>query len=321
MAPDRILVTGGVGFIGSHLCETLLRRGYAVTCYDILRADLVNPATLDRFAGFSRFTFVEDDILNSERLRASMTGHDAVIHSAAVSSVDRSLRSPGEAITVNVTGTLNVLEAARDVGVPRVHYVSTDEVWGQISHGHFHEDSPTRPRNPYAAGKAGGEAIALAWGSTYGINVTITNACNTYGPYQKPDKLIARSIVRLLRGDRPTIYGDGKHIREWIHVEDHAAAILAVLEEGERGERYCVGSGERFSTLDVVRSILAHFGAVDDRVEFMDDRVSNDRRYALDSAALQKLGWRPGLEFDEGLTKTVEWYTQNERWWKYFADV
>ncbi len=321
MAPDRILVTGGAGFIGSHLCRALLHRGYAVTCYDSLNPHLVNPATLHGLRGHPRFEFVEGAILNPDSLLAHMPGHDAIIHSAAVSSVDQSLRSPAEAITVNVTGTLNVMEAARNGGVRRVHYVSTDEVWGQISHGLFDEESPTRPRNPYAAGKAGGEAIALAWGSSFGLHVTITNACNNYGPYQRPDKLIARSIIRGVRGEKLTIYGDGHHVREWVHVEDHVSAIILVLDEGKPGESYCVGSGERFSTLEVARRILAHFGAGDDRINFVDDRVCNDQRYALDASRLRRLGWRPGHKFDNGLTATVEWYRQNEPWWKHFADV
>ncbi len=319
MEPSRVLVTGGVGFLGAHLCRELLRQGHEVTCYDLLDGDLVNPATARELRAYPKFRFVKGDILRPRSLRRRMTGHAVVIHCAAVASVDRSLKLPHKAVEVNVIGTLNVLEAARESGVPRVHYVSTDEVWGEIAEGAFTESSPAHPRNPYAAGKAGGEAVALAWGTTFGIDVTVTNSCNTYGPFQKPDKLVPRSIVRAIRGQRLTVYGDGQHVREWVHVDDHVAAILLVLEKGTLGERYCVGTGERFTALEVVRMVGDHFGCPEDRIEYQYDRMVNDRRYALDATKLRELGWSPTYDFEKGLIQTLEWYEHNEKWWRHFG--
>jgi dTDP-glucose 4,6-dehydratase len=319
MERSRVLVTGGVGFLGTHLCRELLQRGHRVTCFDVLDPGIVNPATLDAVLGRPGFEFVQGDVRDLAAVRRCMSGHDYVIHSAAVSSVDRSLALPYDAIEVNVMGTLNVLTAAHECGVRRVHYMSTDEVWGQIGQGAFTEQSPIQPRNPYAAGKAGGEAAVLAWGNSFGLDVTITNACNTYGPYQKPDKLIPRSVVRVLRGEPIMVYGDGQHEREWIHVDDHVAAVLLVLDEGLPGERYGVGTGERYRNIEVVKLILDEFGSVDGRrFAHQDDRVGHDRRYALDSAKLRALGWEPARNFDKGLHQTIEWYKANDTWWRHF---
>jgi len=323
MRPSRVLVTGGAGFVGSHLCRELLQRGRDVTCFDVLDGGIVNPATLASLRSaalrsHADFTFVEGDVRDFDAVRRCVAGHEYVIHSAAVSSVDRSLQLPYEAVKVNVMGTLNVMAAAREFGVRRVHYVSTDEVWGQIDRGSFTEHSPIQPRNPYAAGKVGGEAIAFAWGTSFGLDVTITNACNTYGPFQKPDKLVPLSVVRALRGERPQVYGDGQHVREWIHVEDHVAAVLRVFEDGQPGERYPVGTGERLSNLDVIRLILEQFGDGGDRIEHVADRVGHDRRYALDGTKLRALGWAPTRNFDKGLLETIEWYKYNAAWWRHF---
>lgn len=312
-------MTGGAGFIGLHLCEALLRQRHTVTCYDSLAPQLVNPHAAQELEGRTGFRLVPGDVLDLAALQRAFTDHDVVIHAAAIASVDRSIRSPVDAIDTNARGTLYVLEAARRCGIERVHYVSTDEVYGHTEAGTFDERSPSRPRNPYAAGKAGGEAVLHAYGASYGLKVTITNACNTYGPRQALDRLIPRLIVRAILGKSLPVYGDGQHIREWLHVDDHVAAILEVLDKGAPGGTYCVGSGERVSNLSIAQQIAEHVGLGQDGIELVEDRRGHDRRYAVDSSRLQELGWRPEQGFDAGLIETVKWYLDNRIWWEHFV--
>jgi dTDP-glucose 4,6-dehydratase len=323
MPQTGVLVTGGAGFVGSHLCKELLDRGYQVTCYDSLDPTLMNPRTLE-FLGLSNrsaFQRVEGNVLDFSAVARAVKGHDAVIHAAAIASVDRSIKSPRDAVETSVMGTLNVLEAAREVGVNRVHYVSTDEVYGQSAGGLFHEHSPSVPRNPYAAGKAGGEAIVHAWGATFGLNTTITNSCNTYGPFQALDKLIPRLTARAALGMTLPVYGDGLHVREWLHITDHVAAIVLVLENGQPGESYCVGSGERVMNLEVTQRILDCAGPTGSRIEHIEDRRGHDRRYAVDASKIRALGWKPQCSFDYELEKTANWYFEYRAWWEHFADL
>lgn len=315
----KVFVTGGAGFIGWHLCDLILGEEHTVTCYDILDPLVVNP-DLGRVGEHSRFTLVKDDVLDLDALHTAMTGHDLVIHAAAQSAVDRSIREPISTFQVNALGTANVLEAARHAGIARLHYVSTDEVFGVATSGSFTEDSPWRPRNPYAAGKTAGEAAMLAWGNTYGLAVTTTNGTNNYGERQGLDKVIPRMVVRALLGKTLPVYGDGRQTREWLHVTDHCRAIWHVIKHGTPGENYCVGGGSTTENLDVVRRLISLLELDDSRIEFIEDRSGHDRRYAVDAGKLQQLGWAPGVSFEEGLRDTVAWYRENRQWWECFLD-
>jgi dTDP-glucose 4,6-dehydratase len=309
---EKMLVTGGAGFIGSHLCRELVDLGNETT---------VNPVTIRDLLDSPNFELVEGDILDERKLREEFRGVDAIIHAAAISSVDRSIRRPRETVMINALGTYAVLESARQVGVKRVHYVSTDEVFGHAKSGSFTESSPVGPRNPYAAGKLAGEAFMGAWGTTFGMEVTITNSVNNYGPYQTPDKLIPRMCTRGLVGNTLPVYGDGKQLREWLFVDDHVKAILHVLNHGAFGERYCVGSGEVRENIEIVRRIMGFLGLSDEIVEYVEDRKGHDLRYAVDSSKLRSLGWKPEGAFEEGLDETIAWYKNNRAWWEYYLLV
>lgn len=315
----KVFVTGGAGFVGWHLCDLMLGEGHTVTCYDILDPLVVNP-DLGRVGTHPGFTLVNGDVLDLDSLHAAMVGHEIVIHAAAQSAVDRSIREPISTFQVNALGTVNVLEAARHAGIARVHYVSTDEVFGATTSGSSTEDSPWRPRNPYAAGKAAGEAAMLAWGNTYGLAVTTTNGTNNYGERQGLDKVIPRMVVRALLGKTLPVYGDGRQAREWLHVTDHCRAIWHVIKHGTPGESYCVGGGSTTENLDVVRRLVGLLGLDDSRIEFVEDRPGHDRRYAVDATKVQQLGWAPRVSFEEGLRDTVVWYGENRQWWEHFLD-
>lgn len=312
-------ITGGAGFVGWHLCDLMLGEGHSVTCYDILDPLVVNP-DLGRVGMHPRFTLVNGDILDLDTLCTTMAGHELVIHAAAQSAVDRSIRDPVSTFRMNALGTVNILEAVRHSGIARVHYVSTDEVFGASNSGSFTEGSPWRPRNPYSAGKAAGEAAILAWGNTYGLAVTVTNGTNNYGERQSLDKVIPRMVVRALLGKTLPVYGDGRQMREWLHVTDHCRAIWHVIQHGLPGQSYCVGGGLIAENIEIVRRLLDILGLDDSRIEFVADRPGHDRRYAVDTSKLRQLGWAPGVPFEQGLRDTVAWYRENRQWWEFFLD-
>lgn len=319
---EHYLVTGGAGFVGSHACRTLLESGKKVTCYDKIDPQSVNTATLFELAKHPHFEFVRGDLLDLPSLEKVLGAHpDAVLHFGAISAVDRSIRNPLEAIATNGMGTANVLEAARTNGVQRFHYVSTDEVFGHSVYGAFNEDTQCAPRNPYAAGKMAGEAATLAYGGTFGMEVTITNCVNNYGPYQAPDKLIPRLTVRGLTGNTLPVYGDGQQVREWIYVDDHVKAVLHVLNHGAFGERYCVGTGETHQNIQIVERIMAQLGLDESAIAYVEDRKGHDLRYAVDAAKIRALGWKPEHTFQESIDKTINWYKDNGNWWRYFIAV
>lgn len=317
----EIFVTGGAGFVGSQVCREFLNDGRKVVCFDNFDPKTTNPATIAELRRNQNFRIVEGDIRDLSSLRRNMGRPDAVVHTAAVSSVDRSIRNSTEAIAINGVGTLNVFEAARHNGVDRVHYVSTDEVFGHAIAGSFDEESPSAPRNPYGAGKLMGEAIATAWTATYGMEATITNSVNNFGPYQAPEKLIPRLTVRGIQGNTLPVYGDGQQIREWLYVTDHARAIRHVLEHGSPGERYCVGTGETTANIDIVKGIVDRLGLAPDVIEHVEDRRGHDVRYAVNATKIQKLGWQPHYSLREGLGETVDWYKNNRPWWEHFIDM
>jgi dTDP-glucose 4,6-dehydratase len=307
----RILVTGGAGFIGSHFVRRRAAAGDEVVVLDRLTY-AGNVANLEGVP----HDFHHGDIADPEAVAAAGAGCEAVVSFAAETHVDRSILEPREFIHTEVLGTQTLLEWARDSGVRYVQ-VSTDEVYGDLeAGGRSREDDPLRPSSPYAAAKAGGDLQVLAYARTYGVNASITRGANTYGSNQYPEKLIPLFVTNALDGRPLPVYGDGKQVREWLHAEDHCAAVELVLREGAPGEVYNVG-GEEFENIEVTHRILELTGADSDLVRHVDDRAGHDRRYALDDAKLRSLGWAPEHSFGEtGLTETVAWYRDHRDWWE-----
>ncbi|TQM77322.1 dTDP-glucose 4,6-dehydratase [Thermopolyspora flexuosa] len=312
----KVLVTGGAGFIGSHYARARVAAGDTVTVLDKLTY-AGNLANLEPVAG--RHEFVHGDICDAELLAAVVPGHDLVVNFAAETHVDRSIEGAEAFVRTNVLGTQTLLQACLDAGVPRVVHVSTDEVYGEIETGSWTEDAPLRPRSPYAAAKAGGDLIARAYAITHGLPVSITRCGNNYGPYQHPEKLIPRFVTNLLRGRKAPLYGDGRNVRDWIHVTDHCRAIDIVAERGEPGEVYHVAGTAELTNAELTGRILEHLGLGWDMVEHVPDRKAHDRRYSLDDTRLRALGYRPAVPFERGLAETIDWYVANPGWWEAIA--
>ena len=329
----KILVTGGAGFIGSAVVRLAVRRGHEVVNLD----SLTYAANLDNVAPVSNsplYSFVEADLRDRASLDRALDSHkpDAIMHLAAESHVDRSIDGPGDFIETNITGTYNLLEAARAYwtrqGRPegfRFHHISTDEVFGSLGEtGQFTEETPYDPRSPYSASKAASDHLVRAWHETYGLPVVLTNCSNNYGPYHFPEKLVPVVILNALHGQPIPVYGDGGNVRDWLYVEDHADALLLVLEKGELGRSYNIGGENEAKNIDLVRTICAEMdrlrpeNAPHDRlITFVTDRPGHDRRYAIDPDRIRnELGWRPSVTVEEGLRRTVEWYLDNQDWWR-----
>jgi dTDP-glucose 4,6-dehydratase len=319
----RLLVTGGCGFIGSNFIRHVLEH-YAQTF--ITNVDALtyagNPANL---AGISekygeRYEFQQSDIANRGQIDALMHHHQfyAVVNFAAESHVDRSIDTPENFIHTNVVGTSVLLDSARKHGVRRFVHISTDEVYGSLGPtGVFTESSPIVPSSPYSASKASSDLLALACHHTYGQEVIVTRCSNNYGPYQFPEKLIPLMILNALRDLPLPVYGDGLNVRDWIHVEDHCAAIVAALLEGKPGEVYNVGADGELPNIQVVKMILDHLGKSHDLIKYVPDRLGHDRRYAIDSSkARQTLNWKPLRRPEEGIRATIDWYVKNPGWWQ-----
>jgi dTDP-glucose 4,6-dehydratase len=315
----RLLVTGGAGFIGSHYVRTLLAGGYpgyedaSVTVLDCL-SYAGNLANLDPVAG--RYTFVHGSICDAPLLAKVLRGHDAVLNFAAETHVDRSIAGAAEFVTANVTGVQVLLDACRAAGVRRIVHVSTDEVYGSIAAGTWVEDAPLDPNSPYAAAKAGGDLIALAYARTHGVDVSITRCCNNYGPYQYPEKVIPLFSTNLLDGKPVPLYGDGGNVRGWIHVDDHCRGIQLVLERGAPGRVYHVNGDVELTNRELTAAILDTCGASWDMVVPVTDRKGHDRRYCLDDSLLRSMGYEPCVPFADGLKATIEWYAANRGWWE-----
>jgi dTDP-glucose 4,6-dehydratase len=315
----RILVTGGAGFIGSHYVRTLLSGGYpgfedaAVTVLDKLTY-AGNPANLAPVAG--RHEFVRGDIGDGALLRDLLPGHDAVVNFAAETHVDRSIADAAAFVTTNVAGVQVLLDACLDVGLPRIVHVSTDEVYGSIAAGSWTEGAPLDPHSPYAAAKAGGDLMALAYARTHGVNVSVTRCCNNYGPYQYPEKIVPLFATNLLDGKPVPLYGDGGNVRGWVHVDDHCRGIQLVLTRGEPGRVYHVSGDAELSNRELTGAILRACGASWEMVVPVADRKGHDRRYSLDDSLLRSMGYAPMVDFADGLTSTVEWYAANRDWWE-----
>jgi dTDP-glucose 4,6-dehydratase len=319
----RLLVTGGCGFIGSNFVRYILQHyGPAfVSNVDALTyaGNISNVAGLAEQYG-DRYEFFQADIANADQIDALMSKHQffAVINFAAESHVDRSINSPQNFVHTNVVGTTVMLDCARRHGVRRFVQISTDEVYGSLGpEGRFSETSPIQPSSPYSASKAGADLLALAHHHTFGLEVVVTRCSNNYGPYQFPEKLIPLMITNALR-DRPLpVYGDGLNVRDWIHVEDHCAAIVAVLLEGKAGEVYNIGADAEMRNIDLVHLILAELGKPKELIAYVQDRLGHDRRYAIDSAKMHKdLNWKPLHRPEEGIRETIRWYLAHRDWWE-----
>ena len=319
----RLLVTGGCGFIGSNFIRYVLEHyGQAkITNVDSLTyaGNLANLAGVAESYG-ERYEFFHADISDQTRMTALFEKHQffAVVNFAAESHVDRSIDTPGDFIHTNIVGTATLLDTSRRHGVRRFLQVSTDEVYGSLGpEGKFSETSPLQPSSPYSASKAGADLLALATHHTYGQEVIITRCSNNYGPYQFPEKLIPLMIINALSDKPLPVYGDGLNVRDWIHVEDHCAAIVAALLEGKAGEVYNVGSDGEMRNIDVVRMILAHLGKPESLIQYVTDRLGHDRRYAIDSSkAHRELHWKPQHRHEEGIRETIDWYVANRAWWE-----
>jgi len=318
----RLLITGGAGFIGSNFILYWLEK-YPKD--EILNFDkLTYAGNLENLKSVEKnphYQFIKADICNPQAVNKAMRGVDLVVHFAAESHVDRSILNPTAFVKTNVLGTQVLLEAALKHQVKRFHHVSTDEVFGTLtlnSKEKFNEKSPFKPNSPYAASKAGADCLVRAYFKTYGLPVTVTNTSNNYGPYQFPEKLISLAITNLLEGKKVPIYGQGNQVRDWLYVEDHCRAIDLVLKKGKIGETYCIGglTGE-ISNLEVVYKLLKIFKQPKDRIVFIKDRPAHDVRYALDwSKAKKDLGYQPQFDFETALRKTVQWYQENQSWWR-----
>lgn len=313
----KILVTGGCGFIGSWLIRHLLAEypDLEITNLDLL-VYAGNPENLKDVENDPRYRFVQGDICDEKLVNELMEDMDAVINVAAQTHVDRSITGPGVFITTNVVGTQVLLEAARNHAVGKFIQVSTDEVYGSIEgDGRFTESSPLEPSSPYSSSKAGADLIVLSYWKTYGLPVCITRCTNNYGPNQYPEKLIPLFILNASEDKPVPVYGDGMNVREWIHVEDHNAAVAAVLMKGRPGEVYNIGSGNEMPNLEITCLILETLGKPESLIKFVTDRPGHDRRYAIDSTKIRReLGWEPKIPFDQGLRDTVQWYLDNPDW-------
>lgn len=314
----RVLVTGGAGFIGSHLVRRLLKNGYdRVVNLDALRysGNLENLTDVD---GDPRYVWVHGDICDASVVEKVLKGHgvEAVINCAAETHVDRSILDPNSFARTDVVGTAVLLEAARKAGVTRFLQVSTDEVYGSVETGNSREGDSLAPRSPYSASKAGGDLLVRSYWTTHRFPVLITRGSNTYGPNQYPEKFIPLFVTNTIDDEPLPLYGDGRYRRDWLSVFDHCSAIEHVLRHGEPGGMYNVGGGNERENLEVAELILTCLGKPRSLIRFVEDRPGHDRRYAVDCSHLRALGWAPSVPFEEGLRATVEWYRRNEAWWR-----
>ncbi|BFH67240.1 dTDP-glucose 4,6-dehydratase [Paenibacillus dendritiformis] len=317
----RLLVTGGMGFIGSNFILYMLARHpeIHITNLDALTY-AGNPDNLQHIADRGAYRFIRADITDAAAVEQIMEegAFDAIVHFAAESHVDRSIADPESFVRTNVLGTFRLLESARRHPVSRFIHVSTDEVYGTLgSTGLFTEDSPLLPNSPYSASKAGSDMLARSYARTYGMPVIITRCSNNYGPRQFPEKLIPTIITQAIQ-DRPIpVYGDGSHVRDWLYVDDHCAAIDAALKHGQPGEVYNIGGHQERTNLEVVRMVLNELGKPESLIAFVSDRPGHDLRYAIDPRKTEReLGWSPSVGLADGMKQTVAWYINNRAWWE-----
>ena len=315
----KLLVTGGAGFIGSNFIHYWLKN---YPNDSIINLDLLtyagNLENLTDIETNPNYKFVQGDICDVELVNSLVKDVDTIVHFAAESHVDRSILNSADFIRTNVEGTRVLLEAAKNNGNKRFHHISTDEVFGALSFEapRFSETTPYDPRSPYSASKASSDHLVRAYYHTHGLPITISNCSNNYGPYQHPEKLIPHFITNLIEGKNVTVYGEGKNIRDWIHVDDHNRGVDLILKKGKIGETYCLGGNSERNNLDMTHDILKLMGYGEDRIEYVADRLGHDLRYAIDySKAKEDLGFEPEISLNEGLSATIDWYKNNHSWW------
>jgi dTDP-glucose 4,6-dehydratase len=312
----KLFITGAAGFIGSNYVRHVLSTtDDEVTVFDALTY-AGNLSSLDDVANDPRFRFVQGDICDRAAVATAMDGHDAVVHFAAESHVDRSIVDPDTFVRTNCLGTNVMCDVARNVGVDRFLHISTDEVYGSIEDGSFVETDRLGPRSPYSSSKAGSDLIALSYEETYGLPVIVTRSSNNFGPYQFPEKVIPLFVTNLLDGKKVPLYGDGLNIRDWIYVMDNCAGVDVVLRKGVVGEIYNIGGGNETTNRELTEKVLSLLGVGDEMVEYVQDRLGHDRRYSIDCSKANALGWVPSRSLDEALAETVEWYRANRAWWE-----
>ncbi|MBP9132373.1 dTDP-glucose 4,6-dehydratase [Candidatus Saccharibacteria bacterium] len=314
----KLLVTGGAGFIGSNFVRLALseRPDWDITVLDALTyaGNEENLAGLDE----NRMRLVVGDITDQEIVDKLVSEVDTVVHFAAESHVDNSISGPEPFVVTNVIGTLKLIEAARKHD-KRFHHISTDEVYGDFeldSKEKFTAETPYDPSSPYSASKAGSDHLVRAWFRTYGLKATLSNCSNNYGPYHHVEKLIPRAITNILQGEKPKLYGDGLNVRDWIHVDDHNSAVIAILEKGKLGETYLIGADGEQTNKQVLQTLLDKMGKPADWYEHVTDRAGHDLRYAIDASRLRgELGWAPKYSFEQGIEQTIDWFKNNQDWW------
>jgi len=322
MMKKKILVTGGSGFIGGNFVQYMVNKypEYEIYNLDLLTyaGDLTKHRDIEEK---DNYRFIKADIANREEIIPLFTSEkfDYVVHFAAESHVDRSITDPEIFIRTNVLGTQVLLDAAKLVNIKKFVHVSTDEVYGELDfdpNTFFTEDTPLQPNSPYSASKASSDLLVRSYSETYGLPVNITRCSNNYGPYHFPEKLIPLTISRVLNDQKVPVYGDGKNIRDWLHVIDHCSAIDLVLHEGKSGEVYNVGGHNERNNLEVVKTILHALNKSEDLIEFVEDRLGHDKRYAINPTKLEELGWKPKYDFETGIAQTIQWYLDNKEWWE-----
>jgi len=322
MNRQKVLVTGGAGFIGGNFVQYMVNK---YPNYDIYNLDLLTYAgdlTKHReIEDKSNYHFVQADIADRVAITAlfEQERFDYVVHFAAESHVDRSIKNPEIFVLTNVLGTQVLLDAAKQYKVNKFVHVSTDEVYGELDFDpttFFTEETPLQPNSPYSASKASSDLLVRAYYETFQLPVNITRCSNNYGPYHFPEKLIPLTISRVVNNQKVPVYGNGKNIRDWLHVLDHCAAIDLVLHEGLNGEVYNVGGHNERTNLEVVKTIISKLGKSDELIEFVEDRLGHDKRYAIDPTKLEKLGWKPTYTFETGIAQTVQWYLDHKEWWE-----
>jgi len=313
----KLLITGGAGFIGSNFIRHILNK-YAD--YRVVNLDKLtycgNLDNLKDIEGNSRYSFVKGDIADAEIVDKLVKDCDVIINFAAETHVDRSIKDPASFVRTNVFGTHTLLEAAKKFCTGLFLQISTDEVYGSIMKGKFREEDPLEPNSPYSATKAAGDLLARSYYVTYKLPVVITRSSNNFGPYQYPEKVIPLFVTNLLEGKPVPVYADGKNVRDWLFVIDNCEAIDAVLHGGKAGEIYNIGGGHEITNLELTHTILRNMGKGTESIQFVEDRPGHDKRYALDIRKIRALGWKPRHDFSSALGLTVEWYKNNEAWWR-----
>ena len=318
----KLFVTGGAGFIGSNFARMALTgrlpglENAEITVFDALTysGTLTN---LEPVSDNPRYRFVQGDIRDANAVREALAGHDAIVHFAAESHVDRSVNDSGIFVETNVLGTQRLLDAALALGINRFAHVSTDEVYGSIDEGEWDEDEPLLPNSPYSASKAGSDLLVRSYHRTHGLNTSITRCSNNYGPYHFPEKVIPLFVTNLIDGLHVPLYGDGKNQRDWLHVDDHCRGIALVLQKGRAGEIYNIGGGTELSNRELTDMLLAATGRDESFVDFVEDRKGHDRRYCVSIEKISsELGYAPQVPFDQGLADVVQWYRDHRDWWE-----